>query len=271
MRILLISLACLLAAACAGQRPAAPGVLDAVRAAGAVRIGVKADSPPFGVERQGTRYGFDVDIAAAIARRLGVEPRFVSVTSADRIPRLIAGDVDMVVASMTQTRERERQVDFSIPYFEDGPAILTKAGSGIAGYVDLGGRRVGVAIGSTTRRSLATAAPEVALVELPAIGDLMPALDAGAVDAIASDYLILLGLAKASGRPASYAIPGGRIVSEPYGIALPQDQSAWRDAVNEALMAMWEDGEWERIAASWFGPASNLPAEIRFAVPTIPR
>ena len=273
MRILIICLLALFCAAC-GDRPAAtkaPSVLDRVLASGAVRIGVKADSPPFGVERNGARYGFDIDISLALARRLGVEAEFVSVTSAERIPKLIAGEVHLVVASMTQTRSRERQVDFSVPYFEDGPAILVRNGSGIEGYVGLGGRRVGVAAGSTTAAALATVAPEAVLVELPAIKDLLPTLDAGTVEAVASDYLILLGLAKSSGRADAYAVPGGRIVSEPYGIALPQDQSAWRDAVNAALMAMWEDGEWARISDAWFGPASALPADIRFALPTIPR
>ncbi|HAT09360.1 MAG TPA: hypothetical protein DCS97_01915 [Planctomycetes bacterium] len=273
MRILTICLFVLFCAAC-GDRPSAakaPSVLDGVLASGVVRIGVKADSPPFGVERNGVRYGFDIDIAQALARRLGVEPEFVSVTSAERIPKLVAGEVHLVVASMTQTRARERQVDFSVAYFEDGPAILTKCDSGIEGYVALGGRRVGVAAGSTTAAALATVAPEAMLVEVPAIKDLLPALEAGTVEAVASDYLILLGLAKASGHADAYAVPGGRIVSEPYGIALPQDQSAWRDAVNAALMAMWEDGEWARICDAWFGPASNLPADIRFALPTIPR
>lgn len=278
MRHLILLLSILLLAACAGDRPAAaaPGsagrsVLDRVLGSGTVRVGVKADSPPFGVERGGTRMGFDIDIAQAIARRLGVEPAFVSVTSADRIPRLTAGEVDMVVASMTQTRSRERQVDFSVPYFEDGPAIMTRIDSGIAGYIGLGGKRLGVAKGSTTAATLATVAPEAVVVEVAAIADLLPALRAGTVDAIASDYLILLGLVRGQPDAASFIIPGGRIVAEPYGIALPQDQSAWRDAVNAALMAMWEDGEWARISDAWFGPASATPASVHFTMPTIPR
>ncbi|MBN8524891.1 MAG: transporter substrate-binding domain-containing protein [Planctomycetes bacterium] len=275
MRHLILALAILLLAACGGgdrtAGPAGRSVLDRVLASGTVRVGVKADSPPFGVERSGARMGFDIDIAQAVARRLGVEAAFVTVTSADRIPRLVAGEVDMVVASMTQTRSRERQVDFSVPYFEDGPAVLVGTASGIDGYVALGGRKVGVAKGSTTAQSLATIAPEAVLVELPAIADLMPALRSGTVDAIASDYLILLALRRTEAEPGRWAIPGGRIVAEPYGIALPQDQSAWRDAVNAALMAMWEDGEWARISDAWFGQQSAMPADVRFVLPTIPR
>lgn len=271
MRLLILAAcAAILLAGCSGGR-AAPGTLERVMAAGTVRVGVKADAPPFGVERQGVRYGFDVDIAEAVARRLGVQVAFTNVTSAERIEAITSGRVDMVVASMTQTRAREREVDFSIPYFEDGPAFLVKADSGITGYIQLGGRRLGVAKGSSTAAALAKVAPEAVLVELPATKDLLPALRAGQVDAIASDYLILLGLAKGSGEKDAYDIPGGRIVSEPYGIALPQDQSAWRDAVNGALMAMWEDGEWSRIADAWFGPSSATPAGLRFTMPTIPQ
>jgi polar amino acid transport system substrate-binding protein len=269
MRFLLLSALALVLVGCGSER-AAGGLYEHVKSSGSIRIGVKADSPPFGVERKGMRQGFDVDIAQAVARHLGVEPVFVTVTSADRIPKLQAGEVDLVVASMTQTRKRDRDVDFSIPYFEDGPAILVKTGGDITGYLQLGGRKLGVAKGSSTAAAVAKVAPEAVVVELPAIKDLLPALEAGQVDAVASDYLILIGLARASGKGRSYTIAGGRIVSEPYGIALPQNESALRDAVNEALMAMWEDGEWSRISDTWFGPNGAMPASIKFSMPTIP-
>jgi polar amino acid transport system substrate-binding protein len=274
VRVLILSLFILVVAACGGGReaPAARiGQFDRIIASGTVRVGVKADAPPFGIERNGVRLGFDIDIAQAIARRLAVEPVFVTVTSADRIPRLVAGEVDMVVASMTQTRGRERQVDFSVPYFEDGPAIMARSDAGITGYIDLGGKRLGVAKGSSTAATLATVAPEAVVVEVATIAELLAALRAGTVDAIATDHLILLGLLRSCPDADSFVIPGGRIVSEPYGIALPQDQSAWRDAVNGALMAMWEDGEWARICDAWFGPASATPVDVHFTMPNIPR
>jgi len=270
MRLLLLSALALILVGCGSER-AAGGRLEQIKSAGTIRIGVKADSPPFGVERKGMRQGFDIDIAESLARRLGVEPALVTVTSADRIPKLQAGEVDMVVASMTQTRGRDRQVDFSVPYFEDGPAILVKSGSGITSYLHLGGKKLGVAKGSSTAAGVVKVAPEAEVVEVPAIKDLLPALEAGTVDAVASDYLILVGLARASGKGRSYTIAGGRIVSEPYGIALPQNESALRDAVNEALMAMWEEGEWSRIADTWFGPNGAMPASIKFQMPTIPQ
>lgn len=270
MRFLLLSALALALVGCGSER-AAGGLHERVMSAGSVRIGVKADAPPFGVERNGMRRGFDIDIGESLARRLGVDPVFVTVTSADRIPKLQAGEVDMVIASMTQTRGRDRDVDFSIPYFEDGPAILVKTGGDITGYLQLGGRKLGVAKGSSTAAAVAKVAPEAVVVELPAIKDLLPALDAGQVDAVASDYLILIGLARASGKGRSYTIAGGRIVSEPYGIALPQNESALRDAVNEALMAMWEDGEWSRISDTWFGANGAMPASVKFSMPTIPQ
>lgn len=269
--ILILSALILVLVGCGGARDSAQADrLAAIIAAGQIRIGVKADSPPFGVVRNGVHLGFDVEIAEAIARRIGVDPVFVNVTSAERIPKIEAGEVDLIVASMTQTRARERQIDFSIPYFEDGPAVLVKTGSLISSYIQLGGKRLGVAKGSSTAASLLKVAPEAELIELPAIKDLLPALEAGTVDAVASDYLILVGLARASGKGRAYTVAGGRIVSEPYGIAMPRDQSALRDAVNEALMAMWENGEWARIAESWFGPNSAMPVPLKFSIATIP-
>ena len=270
--VLILSALALVLAGCGSPRETAAvgDRMAAITAAGAIRVGVKADSPPFGVARNGLYFGFDIEIAEAVARRMGVQPVFVPVTSAERIPRIAAGEVDMVVASMTQTRARERQVDFSVPYFEDGPAVLVKTGSDITSYLQLGGKRLGVAKGSSTAASLRKVAPEAEMVEVAAIKDLLPALEAGSVDAVASDYLILIGLARASGKGRAYTIAGGRIVSEPYGIAMPPNQSALRDAVNDALMAMWEDGEWARIAETWFGAKSAMPVPLKFSLATIP-
>lgn len=272
MRTALVLAAILCLAACGGgpRSGQAGSLLERVQAAGVVRIGVKADTPPFGSERGGTRYGFDIDIAEAVARRLGVGVAFVTVTSADRIDRLRAGEVDMVVASMTETRARGLLVDFSVPYFEDGPALAVAAASPIGSYLDLAGRRVAVAKGSSTAASLVRFAPEAVPIEVPGIPDLLPAVADGRADAAATDLLILVGRIKQAKDPAAFRIAGGRIVSEPYGIAIRQDDSRWRHAIDAALMAMWEDGEWARICDAWFGPQAPYASEVRFSLPTIP-
>ena len=243
--------------------------LAAAQQAKVLRIGVKADNPPFGAARTAGGFrGFDVDIAAAIAERLGCTPEFSAVTSADRFARLADGSIDLVVATTTITRSRERLADFSVPYFQDGQALLVRTGSGIAGYQALAQRRVGAVTGSTSLDTMKQVAPEAEVIGYPTLAAARDDLLAGKLDAITSDAFILMGLRQGEPR-LSFA--GGRFSTEPYGVAMAQGQSALRDAVNEALMELWDSGQWRAIYDTWFGPGTPFATEIRFAVPVVPR
>jgi polar amino acid transport system substrate-binding protein len=274
MRTTLLVLCLMVAAGCAQQiRPSAHNDdLARILAAKRVRVGVKVDAPPFGYTSGDTIIGFDIDIAHAVAKQLGIERvELVPVTSANRDDKLLAGEIDMAVASMTTTRYRERKLDFTIPYFQDGEALLVRQGSPIATYLDLEGRTVGCVKGSTSSFYIRQVAPGCSTVVVADFAALLAALDAGTVDAVTSDAFILIGLMRSSSDPTRYRIAGERFTTEPYGIAVRENQSDWRDALNEALMAMWEDGTWRTIAGTWFGPGSKYQSDLTFAITPIPK
>ena len=106
--VLLLAGLVLAMTACGGGRAAPSGDdLARVTQAGVLRVGVKADTPPFGFKRGDTLAGFDIDIAHALAQQMGLKDVvFVPVTSANRLAKLQAGEVDCVIASMTITRNR---------------------------------------------------------------------------------------------------------------------------------------------------------------------
>lgn len=270
---LLFALPLLLLAACGGGRDAAAGGDDfaRIKAAKVIRVGVKADTQPFGFNRGGQLTGFDIDIAQALARELGVEAELVPVTSKDRLERLLEGEIDCVIASTTITRGREQQVDFTIPYFQDGQALLVKKASAVKSYLDLADRKVGAVDGSTSAANIALAAPEATLVKAANFPALLTLLDEGAVEAITSDQLILQGLAIGSGKGGDYRIAGDRFSVEPYGIAVRPNQSRLRDALNDGLQNLWESGRWQLINDTWFGPASRFHTRHGFSVPLYPR
>jgi ABC-type amino acid transport substrate-binding protein len=114
---------------------------------GKIRVGVRQDVSPFGfVDSNGALVGFDIDLAHEFARRWFGDPaavELVTVSAADRIPRLTAGDVDLLLAAMPDKREREAFIDFSQPYFVDGQSLLVRTNSGLAALSDLNGKRVG--------------------------------------------------------------------------------------------------------------------------------
>ena len=91
--------------------------LDVVKQRGTLIAGVKSDYPPFGyVDQNGNLVGFDVEIMKYLAKYLGVQIDLRPVTSANRIPMLQAGTVDVVCASMGITKDRVQAVDFTVPY-----------------------------------------------------------------------------------------------------------------------------------------------------------
>lgn len=268
-------ISCIVAVTCNGfaEEVAAPGTLyDKVMEAKTVRVGVSPDSPPFGIKRGKTFQGFDIDIAEAVFHGLNIENiEYVPVTSEQRIPFLREGKVDVVIASMTQTRAREELVDFSIPYFQDGESLLVANDSPVKTYQDLAGVKVGVEAGTTAITYLKQVAPEAVLVEYPDAIALRKALEDGTETVISTDLLLLIGMRKLCKTPSAFRIAGQRFTTEPYAVAVPQDQSKWRNAINHALIAIWEDGTWQKSAATWFGPGAPYEHRVTFGMTPYPK
>ena len=239
---LAVIVVCVFLSACGGDRPpaSASGTLyERLQASKTVRVGVSADSPPFGVRRGKNFQGFDIDIAESVLREMGMETiTYVPVTSEQRIPFLRNGQVDLIIASMTQTRGREAQVDFTIPYFQDGESLLVRADSPVQSYQDLKGVRVGVEAGTTALLYHKQVAPEAELVSYPDAEALRKALESGKESVISSDLLLLIGIRRQCKDPAQYRIAGQRFTTEPYAIAVPQNESALHNTLNHQLLAI---------------------------------
>lgn len=108
--------------------------LDAIKKRGTIKIGVKADAPPFGYLDLKTNQpiGFDVDIARAIAKRVlgdASKVELIIVKSDNRIPLVQNGDIDLFLATATINPDRMKQIDFSDVYYKAGQSLLVKKGS----------------------------------------------------------------------------------------------------------------------------------------------
>ena len=124
---------------------------DIVKKKGVLVVGVKDATPGFGYIDPKTReiVGYDCDFGAYIAKKMGVKLELKGVTSAARIPQLQAGNVDLVIATLTWTAERAKQVDFSYTYLLTGQKFLVKKGT-VKSLADLDGKKIGTAKGSTS-------------------------------------------------------------------------------------------------------------------------
>lgn len=256
--LLLILLAtCLALAGCGGgKKNAEGGTLAAIKERGKVIAGVKYDTKLFGLKDPATGKveGFDIDIAKALAKKiLGDENKveLKEVTSKTRIPLLQNGDIDLIIATMTITEDRKKQVDFSDVYFKAGQSLLVKKGSPIKGLEDLKkGTKVLAVKGSTSAKNIREKAPDATVLEFENYQDAFTALKAGQGDALTTDNAILLGMQK---QDPNYELVGGNFTDEPYGIAIKKGDSEFVSVVNDLLKEMKESGEYDKLYEQWMG------------------
>ncbi|HYF52552.1 MAG TPA: transporter substrate-binding domain-containing protein [Planctomycetota bacterium] len=236
-----------------------------------LRIGIKADAPPFCfVDKDGNPNGFDVELGHRLARGLGVQPVFVTVTSAERIEKLKKGEIDVIIATMTATRKRAKEVDFSLPYFQDHQSLLVKADSPIQSYRDLAGKKVAAQEGTTSIENLKTVAPDAAVVKVRSIADGFAKLNEGEAEALTGDGLQLQALRTNAADPNQYRIAGEGFSVESYVIGLPQNDSEFRARIDDILTEIWTSGVWTRIFNKWLGPESKYNLEPQFQMPVLP-
>ena len=260
--------------AAASNTVVAGGHLARIEAAKVLKIGVRIDSPPFGFVDQSDKdavpQGFDVDLGFRIARALNAQPVFVPVTSKDRIEKLKSGEIDVLIATLTATRKRSHEIDFSMPYFQDQQSLLVAAASPIQSYRDLAGKKVGVAAGTTSLDNLKTVAPDCQTVIVGTNLEAYDKLQKGEVDAITGDGLTLRALNQNNADPKAFRIAGEGFSAEPYAIGLPQNDSQFRSRIDEILTELWTSGQWSRVFIKWFGPKTPYNLETHFQMPILP-
>lgn len=161
------------------------------------------------------------------------------------------GNIDAIIATMTNTPERRKQVAFSNTYFYAGQSLLVKKGSSIKNVKDLNrqkGTVLGV-VGSDSVENVAKVAPNAKVLQLTDYAQAMTALKSGQGQALTTDNGILYGM---SVQNPDYVVTGGTFVSEPYGIAVDKAQTPFRQAVNQSLKELRANGQYQKILHKWF-------------------
>jgi polar amino acid transport system substrate-binding protein len=204
--------------------------------------------------------GFEIDMLREVARAIFGNPnavRFKAITTAERVPAVQDGSVDIVADAMTITCERRRQVDFSTVYYDAGQRLLVPLDSRIRGASDLRRVRVCATIGSTSLQRLESLEPRPIAVRVPQRTDCLVALQEGQADAVTSDDAILLGF---KAQDPYTKIVGRRFADEPYGMAISKSHPDFVRYVNGVLAKLRADGTWRAIYAKWLGRLTPVPA-----------
>ena len=228
-----------------GQDDAAPAV---------VKFAGSGGYPPFNYFNEDNEVvGFDVDVAAEIASRLGMELEYVTTAWDGIIEGLRAGRYDGILGSMAITDERLKVVDFSTPYYYSGAQVITAKDSSIKSLDDIGSDTViAVVTGTTFEQDVAGLGATARLYEDD--NQTLMELINGRVDAVITDRVVgLNAMSKISGGD-KLKLTGELLRKERCAIAIQKDDPLLAE-VDAALEAMRADGTLTAISAKWFNGA----------------
>jgi glutamate transport system substrate-binding protein len=217
-------------------------------------VGVRPDLPAVGLrDANGDFAGLDVDVARYVVGKLGADVEFVSALAADREPLLLSGRADLIFATYSITPERKTRVAFAGPYLLSYQDILVPSDErDIRTVRDLAGRSFCAVRGSNAPdRVIKERGVAATVVTAADYGECMTKLRDGTVDAIATNDVILAGLAARAG--GGLRLLNTRYSSERTGVGMRKGDVAGCEAVNRAITAMYQDGTARRLMDKWFG------------------
>ncbi|MDQ3572995.1 MAG: ABC transporter substrate-binding protein [Actinomycetota bacterium] len=221
---------------------------------GKLSVGTDAPFEPFEIGQPGDPDfgGYDIDVMNAIAEELGLEAEYTN-TGFNAIFRDTAnGLFDTAAAASTITEEREAVVDFTDPYYEAQQALLVPEGSDIASVEDLGGVIVGAQDGTTGEAYAEDETDAQEVRGFPQGPDAVSALITGQVEAVIIDQPVA---ADAIEKQGGVEIAEEIATNELYGFAIAPDNDGLREAMNEALATLKEDGTLESLYDEYFSTA----------------
>ena len=238
--------------------------LDKIKQSGTMTLAYRESSIPFsylGGDAQPTGFGFEicekiVDRVKAATGRADLKKQYQAVTSANRIPLLQNGTIDIECGSTTNNSERGKQVAFAINYFYTGTRFLVKAGTPVNKLSDLAGKQVVSTTGTTNFQIIRRLNEEGKLgIDLLGAKDHAESalmVQSGRAVAFAMDDILLYGLKASAANPNELAVVGEAIQVEPYAIMVRKDDPAFKKLVDDTLAAMMKSGEFEALYKKWF-------------------
>ncbi|RYC29820.1 ABC transporter substrate-binding protein [Lichenibacterium minor] len=244
---------CLASAAGAAELP------DAVRRAGVLHASVNAIYAPMEYKdaATGRLAGLDVELGAALAKRLGLEVELSESAFEQLIPSLKTGRADLLISGLTDTPAREETMDF-IDYLKTGPQFYVAAASPAGSPIDVCGLKVGTSRSTSFPAEIsawskanceAAGRPAITVVPAESTVDARGQLKQGRIDAaVQGSETIPYAM---SLEPGVYRTLGDPFATGYQGIAFRKDETALRDAVADALRGLMADGTYRAILATY--------------------
>ena len=250
----------------------AGGTMEKIEKTGKIKLGFREGSIPFAYvdPKVGKHVGFSVDMAKLLAenlsKRFGKKIEIVpyTVTPKTRIPMVVNGTIDIEMGSTTYTQKREEVADFSMIFFFSETTFLVSKDSGIKTLQDLNGKKVGAARGTTNLRAVEKLAKEgkfkpKAIIVTETHPQGMLALKTGKIDAYSTDRSLLEGLRMKDDHPEKWMTVPFAIAYEPYAYIVRENDSDFRDFVNNTIIWSIKTGKFFELYDKWMGPKGVVP------------
>ena len=244
-----------------GAASAGAQTLEAVKSRGTINVGMLVDFPPFGIlDTSGQPDGYDADVAKLLAEDLGVNVNLVPVTGPNRIPYLLSGQVDVLVASLGITEERAKQIAFSDKYYDTPTGVIALKETEIQPSAEgIEGAYLGVSVGTIhetyARAHFSEAAADIR--SYPTVDEELQDLAAGRIDAVVGDMLALMPFLESDAGEACCEYRGAvesdpSILGNGVGVGLRKEDTDLLERVNSGIAAIRENGTYDALSEPYF-------------------
>ncbi|MBJ9675376.1 MULTISPECIES: cystine ABC transporter substrate-binding protein [Burkholderia] len=237
----------------------AADLLDEAKQRGTLRIGLEGTFPPFNSKApSGELVGYDVDIAKAVAAKLGLKPEFVTTEWSGIIAGLQAGKFDVIVNQVGVTDKRKEVLDFSPAYTYSAAQLIQRKDDtrNFKSLDELKGKKLGVGLG-TNYMDMAKSVPGIDVKTYPGAPEYLRDLAAGRLDAALNDRLMLAYLLKNSQLPLR---TGATLeAGQPSAIPFKKGNPKFAKAIDDAMTQLEADGTFTKISDKWFGIDVSKP------------
>lgn len=249
----------LLAVSAAALCMPAMAELADIKSAGKLRVGIDFGAPFYGfVDDKMKPVGSDVEAAELMAKDLGLQLEIVNTTNSARIPNLLSNKVDLIISSLSITPERQKAVDFSIPYGAIQAAVGAPKSMKLTSIEDLAGKIVAVTRGGPQDKIVTERAPQAKVVRFDDEAASITAAATGQADIVAITPPIIAAIAKKN--PAREFETKFILQSYQLGVAMRKDQPELMKTVNGWIKTNLANGKLNTIHLKYAGV--SIPKEI---------
>jgi polar amino acid transport system substrate-binding protein len=225
--------------------------LDTVQS-GSLTFAMSGQYRPFNYYNKANKLvGFDVEIGDEVSRRLGLKPNPVTGPFNTLLAGLVGGRYDAIIGSMADTPEREKQADFSKPYYSSGAELFVAKDSKLSSVKDLHDATVGVALGTTFEEYARKLAGVKKVSTYQADIQALREVENGRLDAAITSKLMGLYEIKQAGIAVKPV--GDELYPDAAAIPVAKGNDKLLKAINKALADMKADGTYQKISEKWFG------------------